>query len=1378
MVAGQPHGKFKSNKIQQPLPRIANNNWGTGGGNNPPPDNTAWLINNPDFDEKPATMLEFLGPGYLDIDPVQNPNLPKGVGVRPGVKAALIDIFGTEIDPRCISIARRAMFTGGIGVGKQFDLSVPILTPKGWVKNGDLKVGDEVIGKNGKATKVVAVFDNESVERYRVHFKDGTWINAGADHKWEVIERKHKRDKKTGKLYRGTEKFVTDTRMLAGQNLKYADSWKYEIPLVDPVEFNVPFTEIIDAYTLGWYISNGSTRNSGTPKISCHIDDFEYLKSSIKTPGSLHTYEKPDRNGATIWIRSGKDLRRKFSNPFSAALNELGLFGVHTLDKFIPKSYLTAPVSVRFELLRGLMDSDGCANAGNRSQFSTSSRLLANDVCDLVRGLGGYCTLTSFERMNTEYIVHVNMDQVCPFKMSRKADKWKPRTNQKPHRSIVKIEKIEDGPGRCIMVDAPDHLYVAKDYIVSHNSTLASIALAYMVHWVSCLHDPQSFFELLPGSRIAFMLMSTKDSQAKEVLFGDIKALVGNSEWFKKNALPNNGQGEKNIKNVLKFPRSIWLIPGNSQETTFEGYNILGGVIDEGDCVDTETEILTSEGWKKYNQLNVGDEILTLNHETGLSEWQPCLEVKIFDAAPRKAVQFEGKEFSSVTTLNHRWPVVRPRQRGGKAYADRIWTTTESFGFHDRISRSAPSSDLPTEAKYSDSLVEMVAWFYTEGCDVYKNGKTAYIYQSHIMNPGNCARIRAALTDLFGNSVDSFPRTGTKTDGIPRWLQLVKSNDDPYWGDGMEFRLNVDAGKIIQDFAPNRVPSFEFLRSLTKSQLELFINISMLADNNGDVRFSQKRKDMAEAFAFACILSGRSVSIKRTSINTCPMWTVTMQKKQFHKPVAAANIAKSGNSSGMKMIKGIYNGIIWCPRVDNGSWLARRNGTIYYTGNSHKQTNEKDYAEAGWSTIHGRIGSRFTDPLNGKHRGLLMAIGQMKKQDGFMARKKKELLKDDDAVVVTMTIWESRGEDYYRDPKTGKVNIFYYDINRRVIVPPLAAQAVKSDQIIEIPIAYQKDFENDPVKALRDHAGIPPAVEDPFIAATDRVDEAQDKWQERFSDLGYTVDSDTSRPSFHPDFFATDALKRAIHVDIAYASNGDAMGMCMGHVSEIVDVDGEIKPYIIIDFLLRIKPSGGQQLMLSDFRQIIYDLRDDMNFKIGVVTYDGFQSVDSVQILKKKRFNTAELSVDKKKGPYEDLRQAIYERRIEFPRYMTYLNKGDLEKTNIVKKELLELQDVGLKIDHPPNGSKDVADAMAGVVHVLMGNNSYRRGAQRGDRKVPLMEDDQDLSKISVAEKIDDKVAKDLVTKFDPFQADSLKKLGLPPIEKDPFSRLRNNWPM
>lgn len=384
-------------------------------------------------------------------------------------------------------------------------------------------------------------------------------------------------------------------------------------------------------------------------------------------------------------------------------------------------------------------------------------------------------------------------------------------------------------------------------------------------------------------------------------------------------------------------------------------------------------------------------------------------------------------------------------------------------------------------------------------------------------------------------------------------------------------------------------------------------------------------------------------------------------------------------------------------------------GGILDEADSHKVTKDKDYAEQGYDTIHSRIASRFIDEETNGHKGLLIVIGQMKKANGFAAKKYNELRKDEKAFVVRQAIWESLGWQRFTRAD-GTRDSFFYDTRRKQIIPDGVAGVVSNENLIEIPNAYKTNFLNKPEKALRDLAGIPPAVEDPFISLVDKITICVDKWKQRVGDES-PVDSNPTRPSFAKWFRASnDPRRRAVHLDIAYSADGDAAAIAMGHVAEVVEIDGEDKPYIVFDCLIRVKAPAGNEIMISDLRQIIYRLRYDMNFRIKNVTMDGFQSTDTIQQLRKKKFTVDLVSVDKTTLPYEDLREAIYEERLEFPPYMTYLNKGDTELVEIAVKELMELQDTGRKIDHPQDGSKDVADAMAGVCWTLMGDRQYRKG--------------------------------------------------------------------
>lgn len=398
---------------------------------------------------------------------------------------------------------------------------------------------------------------------------------------------------------------------------------------------------------------------------------------------------------------------------------------------------------------------------------------------------------------------------------------------------------------------------------------------------------------------------------------------------------------------------------------------------------------------------------------------------------------------------------------------------------------------------------------------------------------------------------------------------------------------------------------------------------------------------------------------------------------------------------------------------------------------SHKVTEDKDYADLGYDTIHSRIASRFIDETSSGHKGLFMAIGQMKKANGFAAKKYAEMKSDPKAHVTRMAIWESLG--WHRFLKSdGTRNSFWYDTRRKEVIPPGVAGMIKNEFMLEIPIAYMDNFRNNPEKALRDLAGIPPSAEDPFISLVDRVDEARDKWITRHGKTSPVRDNPT-RAFLEPWFKATnDPRRRAVHVDMAYSGAGDALGFAMGHIEKMVEMEGELKPYIVFDCLVRIKALPGTEILMSEIRQLIYHLKDDLKFRIKTVTYDGFESTDTIQQLRKKHYFADKVSVDKSTLPYEDLREALYERRIEFPPYMTYRSKGSTEKVEIAVEELLALTDTGKKIDHPVGGSKDVTDSMAGVCFTLLGNRDFRKGVTSlRDRN--LSDEPQDMSKMFAA---------------------------------------------
>ena len=372
---------------------------------------------------------------------------------------------------------------------------------------------------------------------------------------------------------------------------------------------------------------------------------------------------------------------------------------------------------------------------------------------------------------------------------------------------------------------------------------------------------------------------------------------------------------------------------------------------------------------------------------------------------------------------------------------------------------------------------------------------------------------------------------------------------------------------------------------------------------------------------------------------------------------------------------------------------------------SHLRNDVVCQATVGYDTINNRIASRFFE------RGAMFLIGQQKSDTGFAQEKVAEF-EQMGYYVKRMSIWESLGWDFYEKDENGKTKVFYYNIPRSELIPEMAIDAgvveLDPDRIIRVPEVYKKQFLGNPPKALRDLAGIPPRSGSNFIGLGYKIEPCRERWEANH-DVGEESPIDT-RGNIASWFHAPDSLPRVIHIDFGLSGNGDALGFAMGHVRGIERTSsGEDKPYIVYDLLRQWTAKPGSQVQFFEIRQFIYDLKDRFGFNVVKVTLDGFESTDTIQQLNMRRIHSEHLSVDKSKLPYYDLREAIYEDRIEWPRYMVISRKDEFTPVEIAVSELEQVVEDQRKIDHPVNGTKDVADAMAGVAHLLMGDRRFRK---------------------------------------------------------------------
>jgi SNF2-related domain/LAGLIDADG-like domain/Helicase conserved C-terminal domain len=361
-----------------------------------------------------------------------------------------------------------------MGLGKEQPIDEPVLTPTGWQPIGELRVGDFVIGRDGKPTKVVGVFPQGEKPVYRVTFSDGAWTRCGIEHLWAV---RTPADRRAG---RGWSILSLKQIVELGLRQPGTTNRRFFVPLVTgDVLFESGNVWSVDPYLLGALLANGSlTRaptHSGTPD---QVAAFSKL-----LPASIVARRRSKCDVAFC------PRDRGGPNALREALRELGLIGTFSHTKFVPRIYLHAPPSERAALLQGLLDNDGTVSRdGMTVEYNTTSPQLAEDVTFLVRSLGGVARRSSRiptytykgERLRgrRDYRIRLSLPPgLTPFRIERKVSRFKPREKYLPARAIDSVEPVGRALCVCIRVEAEDHLYVTRDFIVTHNTVQALRAM-------------------------------------------------------------------------------------------------------------------------------------------------------------------------------------------------------------------------------------------------------------------------------------------------------------------------------------------------------------------------------------------------------------------------------------------------------------------------------------------------------------------------------------------------------------------------------------------------------------------------------------------------------------------------------------------------------------------------------------------------------------------------------------------------------------------------------------------------------------------------------------------------------------------------------------
>lgn len=339
-------------------------------------------------------------------------------------------------------------------------------------------------------------------------------------------------------------------------------------------------------------------------------------------------------------------------------------------------------------------------------------------------------------------------------------------------------------------------------------------------------------------------------------------------------------------------------------------------------------------------------------------------------------------------------------------------------------------------------------------------------------------------------------------------------------------------------------------------------------------------------------------------------------------------------------------------------FLANMDEASFYT-----ETETHDVAEEMYDALDRRITSRFGQ------NGLNIITSSPRYEDDFTEKKMNEARQNPEHLLaIRRATWDMKPDDRVASAN-GQV---------------FKTQHPKTKEDVYIPMRYERAFLRNPKKAWRDFGAVPSLVLEQYFTDTEL-----EKLQV-LSNNGH-IPPCVEGNQISGKMYALAGTDYYVHIDLGIVR--DACGFAMGHYQ-----NGKV----VIDAVYRIvcrnraqtlmesgEPYdmviGDSQVNFEEVRQLIYTLMN-RGFNIRKVTYDNFQSVDSRQILEASGIMTDVLSVDRDTSAYDTMKTLINTDRFECVKHPHFLHEcSRLEYKN------------GKKVDHPPNASKDCADAVAGV---------------------------------------------------------------------------------
>lgn len=365
---------------------------------------------------------------------------------------------------------------------KGLPLDTPILTTNGFKTMGSLTTDDIVFDKNGEPTKILNKSEIHNNPCMKIYFNDGYTITADCDHRWLITFINRLKDKTLVE----TEQVMTTQELYDYVNKIQNNRRDYRIPKIkinQPLNYKIDCDLNIDPYVFGVWLGDGHSQNGYITNM------YDEIFNEIEQRGYIVGDNVNDN------VHCGKAKTRCVKG-LRTQLNQYNLLNnKHIPDEFILKFNFEQ----RWEILQGLMDTDGYYNKTRKRFCLSTTRKNQKDFCvKLLTSLGikptiinakGKCTNCKNKNVFDRFDVCFTTDKY-PFKI-RKVDVNIKSLVNTTYRTILKVEYVDTVPTQCIEVDSPSHTYLADNMLLVTHNTNRELISSFNRHVHEIVTNPQ-----------------------------------------------------------------------------------------------------------------------------------------------------------------------------------------------------------------------------------------------------------------------------------------------------------------------------------------------------------------------------------------------------------------------------------------------------------------------------------------------------------------------------------------------------------------------------------------------------------------------------------------------------------------------------------------------------------------------------------------------------------------------------------------------------------------------------------------------------------------------------------------------------------------------